>query len=230
MEPVPIPRKVSFFTSGFHPARFQGEVDPYFVCPVCAWVVRTPVACTHCETLICKTCHDRVASLREDVCPCCKQPFVPSPMRRYPSIVYSRYHLSCSFSPFGCPFSAPIPATSQHEDTCLFRPVDCVSPQCCSQFRLMDRPFPDKLVCSQKCWDVHECARLLEAGTGNTQCLELFVHCVGAHRDRYRALLTDRLTVRLSAAAGALVRAQGEFAAIQSKLATLRKQQSGVVS
>lgn len=224
MEACPIPKRVSFFTSGYHPARFIEEVDEYFYCPICSWVVRTPVACGECEALYCRSCHDRVASLREDICLRCNSPFRPSTVRIYPRQVYSRYHLFCSYLPSGCPFSSSLQDMQDHEAACHYRPVDCENPWCCNQFRLMDRLFEDKLVCSQRCWDCHELLSLYQNQSGYTQCLDFFMTCVAKHREKLRVSLPQQFRDRLETANSALDKEKRLIEHLQIKLNSLRKQ------
>ena len=229
MEPIPIPKRVTFFTSGFHPSRFIDLVDEYFTCPICAWVVRGPIACAACETLYCKTCHDSVASLREDLCSACKRPFESAPLRLYPRTVYSRFKLCCSFEPYGCGFEATVSEMSSHEETCGYRLVECVNPRCCNEFRLKDRPFPHKLACSQRCLDCFDFLQLYQSGIGTSQCLEFFVTCVGKHKDRMKEYFRGKMTEQLVAAEKDLKKQQKEIEVLTKKLNSIKKQTTSEV-
>lgn len=224
MEAIPIPKRVSFFTSGYHPARFLEEVDSYFYCAICAWVVRNPQGCSLCEALYCKSCHDRMASLREDICSCCHSAFQPAALRIYPRTVYFRYRLACSFVNFGCSFESSMRDMSEHEDQCPYRQVECENPHCWNQFRLLDRPFRDKLVCSQRCWDCHELLQLVQSQAGTTQCLDFFVSCVARHRDQMRVSLQQHYQSRLDTAQHAVEKETLEIEHLQRKLNSIRKQ------
>lgn len=224
MEAIPIPKRVSFFTSGYHPSRFLDEVDAYFRCPICAWVVRSPIACAECEALYCKSCHDTVASLREDICSCCHSPFRPASLRIYPRTVYARYRLACSFVNFGCTFESSLCDMNEHEEQCKYNQVDCENPRCWNQFRLLDRPFKDKLVCSQRCWDCHELLQLYHNQAGTTECLDFFISCVARHKDQTRVSLQQHYLSRLDTAKHAVEKEQYEIERLQIKLNSIRKQ------
>lgn len=194
MEPSPIPRRVTFLTSGIHPNIFISEVDCHFICRLCYLVVRQPVACQHCEALYCRKCIEISTSLRDLKCKSCKNELVIEKIRKFPSLVYDTYELFCENYNNGCRDYGTHNDIFTHLIDCEYSFIACDNELCRKNILKKNCKYTDHKVCSRNCWEVCEFRNILENGT-QPDCLLFFYECLEKHRLNITEEMQDKIKI-----------------------------------
>ena len=60
------------------PSSAVEPLDDHFICSICMCVCISPVCCSKCDKMFCKTCISKWLKMSQfnSVCPCCKNKFV----------------------------------------------------------------------------------------------------------------------------------------------------------
>ncbi|CAG9334909.1 unnamed protein product [Blepharisma stoltei] len=130
---------------GYEIDRFIEPPRKDFLCPVCLGVVRNPLECVQCGSLLCKKCfleiissshansHLRLIRTPIVTCPICRSLAVP----REPSILLLKYinnlQIACKNKNQGCGEICCLANIKEHQKTCQFSTVSCANQQFCNK-------------------------------------------------------------------------------------------------
>ncbi|CAG9314192.1 unnamed protein product [Blepharisma stoltei] len=176
-------RRVEFALSGLHPALFLTDVDEYFICRICYFVVRTPLACTACENLYCKECAEKYIRIRGKICKYCKAELNLLELRKFPLKIYSQFTLFCENYNHGCRFEGSIEEIRAHIQECEFSLIHCSNPLCTKEFLLKDCTFLDLRVCSLKCNEAVQFWNIL-GKQNKIDYIKFFWQCLDAYKTK----------------------------------------------
>lgn len=154
-------RRVLFLLSGLHPALFSTLVDQYFICQICYFVVRQPIACAECENVYCKECIVKYMEIKTKTCKHCKNELELCDLRKFPLKIYHNLTLYCENYNHGCRFEGTIEDVKHHIKDCEFSLISCSNPLCNKEFLVKDCNFLDLKVCSLKCDEAVQFWRIL---------------------------------------------------------------------
>ena len=177
-------KRVEFVIYGLHPALFCSEVDQYFICPVCYFVVNNPVSCFNCEQIYCEGCINRFSKIKENICKTCKAELKIISVRKFPRKVYESFFLYCPNFNNGCRFEGAIQEIYEHRDKCQFARINCSNPLCAHHFLAKDRTIFEADVCSVQCLETFRLSEMIGKYDRN-ELSKFFWNCLQDYRKTY---------------------------------------------
>lgn len=177
-------KRVEFVIYGLHPALFCSEVDQYFICPICYFVISDPVMCKSCEQTYCRGCISRYSEIKSPSCRMCKADLQIIPLRKFPLKVYQSFFLYCPNYNFGCRFEGGIQEIHEHKENCEFKKMSCQNPLCNHNFLAKDRIIPNYEVCSEQCLEIFILSEML-GKENRVEICKFFWRCVQDHKKKY---------------------------------------------
>lgn len=150
---------------GYPVERFTVHPPHEFTCVVCLCVVRNPLECRSCGTLLCEKCVERYKEVRRQqgsrlsphsdfCCPACREHSDPRTPSKVLLSIILELEVYCKHRASGCQVKRQLREMKTHEKSCAFKVIRCSYCGSLGQkedFRVSEDESSRKYSCSEAC-------------------------------------------------------------------------------
>ncbi|CAG9320421.1 unnamed protein product [Blepharisma stoltei] len=138
----PLKRKRETSSSGYSSARFAEKIPEDYICKICSDVVKHPVECALCGTLLCEDCTAKPINRnctvfstldfeRRPACPVCSTINTMRKPSRVLRRMISELKICCKNRKRGCEFITTLDLLESHESLCSYKVIKCGNSKFC---------------------------------------------------------------------------------------------------
>jgi hypothetical protein len=129
---------------GFDTERFVEPPRKDFQCPICLGVVRNPLECSQCGSLLCKKCACSCSRSQNSFivmsssapkfnCPICRTRAPPREPSSILKKIINNLMIFCKNKSYSCTESHPLGSIKQHQKECKFKAIRCANHTFCNK-------------------------------------------------------------------------------------------------